>query len=167
MFTTEIHVHIHSIIDAARGQYVFTEFRGNLRVEDITRLLISLESVAIQHFRPDIAIITGGISTFHRMSEISGAVARRNLTDQTTIAQDLRLKFLDIQIGRDLFQYMIIHIQIRGGQILRRSEALSILATLNHLVYKGLRYYLAGLVMFSVHFQYLRLNGPMLIDLRR
>ena len=101
------------------------------------------------------------------MSEISGAVARRNLTDQTTIAQDLRLKFLDIQIGRDLFQYMIIHIQIRGGQILRRSEALSILATLNHLVYKGLRYYLAGLVMFSVHFQYLRLNGPMLIDLRR
>ena len=37
-----------------------------------------------------------------------------------------------------------------GGQILRRSEALSA-TPLNHLVYKGLRYYLAGLVMFRRH----------------
>ena len=49
-FTTEIFIHIHCVIDAARGKNVFTEFGSYFLIEDISGFLISLVSICIQDF---------------------------------------------------------------------------------------------------------------------
>ena len=61
---------------------------------------------------------------------------------------------------------MQIHIAIRGGQILYRGEALTIFGTLDNLLDQLHRDHLTRLVVLGIDLQHLRLEGPMLVDLR-
>ena len=162
-----MYIHIHCIIDAAGRQDIGAEFIRHFRIENISGFLVSLKSVAIQYFGPDIAIIAGRIAACHRMGEIRRAVTRRNLAHQPAVGQHLGFESLHVELSRDFFEHMVIHIQQGSCQVFHRSKTLSVFAGFHDFIHNSLRNYLSGLIMFRVHFQHFRFERPMLHYLRR
>lgn len=78
---------------------------------------VSLESIGIQHFCPDVAVISGCITTFHRMTEISSTVARRYLGGLIRVCSSLQLQRLRYPYRAAVLSRYDNHIQQGSGQI--------------------------------------------------
>ena len=161
LFTAEVHVHHVSIVDTAGGEDILAELIGRCTVEDIACFLKCFEGVGIEHLRPDVAVIAGGISTSHRMIEVGAAISGWDLRKRFATRHRFVFEFQHIETVGDFLQDVVIHIEVRGLRIFSRDESLSVLAALIQLVDEFLWYVFARLVMFGVDFQDFGLEHPM------
>ena len=62
---SEVAVHCHTIVDATGSEDVFAEAGCNFLIEDVACFLKCLETVGIENLCPQVAVVSGCISSTH------------------------------------------------------------------------------------------------------
>ena len=99
--------------------------QGKVGVEDVSSLLEGFESIAVEHFRPKITIISSSISSSHGVAEVGHTIAGEDLSWYAAFLQFPGLEFDDVEVLGYFGQRVQIHIDERGGKILHGGKALS------------------------------------------
>ena len=95
---TEVDIHVHGVVDATGSEHVCAEAVGNVLVEYVASFLECLESVGLEHLCPHITVISGCVAATHGVIEVGGAIAGRNLREQSALHESLTLKVLNVEV---------------------------------------------------------------------
>src|SRR5574344_2526642 len=98
LLATEVDIHVHGVVDAARSEHIGAETVGYVLVEDVASLLECLKSVGLKHLCPHITIISGSVAATHGVVEIGGAIAGRNLREKSALHECLTLEILYVEV---------------------------------------------------------------------
>ena len=98
-FAAESLVQGHRVFGATAGEDVLAKRLGDLRVKDVARFLERLKSIGVQHFGPQIRVVTGRVAAGKDVLEVGAAVARDDLRDQPDLVQAGLLEGQHIDVG--------------------------------------------------------------------
>ncbi len=127
-----------------------------------------LVGVMVQHFGPEVGVVTGRVAAAPDVVEVGGAVTRRHLR-QVDLELLQRAGFEGAHILQRGIGLLRVPGQVkqRGRQVLGGRVALVEAACLEDLVDQLLRHRFAGLVVLGVVGEDLRVQRPVLVELRR
>ncbi|KAG0739165.1 hypothetical protein G6F24_017416 [Rhizopus arrhizus] len=122
----------------------------------------------VEHCGPEVGVVAGRVATAPDVVEVGGAVTRRHLRQvDLELLQRAGFKGAHILQRRVGLLRVPGQVQQRGRQVLGGRIALGEAACLEDLVDQFLRHRLAGLVVLGVVGEHLRVQRPVLVELRR
>src|SRR5579884_2534300 len=160
-------VHFLEILRIAAGEDHLPEFVTILPREAAV-LFEPLVGVVIEHLRPEISVVTGGVSAAPNMAEVAGAVAGWNVADpKMRLLQRFRFKSIGLLRRRTWRKRMPLHVQLGRGQQLSDLVPFVERRRLLDLCHQFGGHWLPGFVMLRVVLEDRRIDSPMLVELRR
>ena len=124
--------------------------------------------VVIEHLRPQIGVVAGGIPAAPDVAEIAGAVTgRHGAQQQMGLLQRLFFEGIRLLQGCAGRKRVPLHVELRSRNQFRELISLIEPRGVFDLGYQIGRHGRAGSVMFGVMREHTRIEGPMFVELRR
>ena len=152
------------MLRAALREDAVAESLGGLLVED-TVLLEHAERVGVEHFRPFVAVVSGGISPSHNMAELHRHAGVGKLFGHHRLRPCLLLKLHDVLLKR-VFKSVISHVEKPEAHLPHAAVGGIVVAALHYAVDEFIWQWLARLIMEGEGAQEFLFHGVVFHKLR-